>query len=169
MTIGPDGITLRWPLGSAEERYSGTWIAWSAVRDADPDMFPPELRLTDGRTVFISRERQAELAVALTAAQVPVRKRGDVWSNLLEPFLDIDYDEVTRAGCESKLHAWGFDDQEIKQIRDRVWDWMTALTLATSEWGNYGHHDVLLAAGNLPAERYLAFRAWADTIAARAP
>jgi hypothetical protein len=179
-------VTLSWPRRSPEARYCGTVIPWSGIRDADPDAYPPELRLAPGhpgrgtperphrrsavcRTVFIGRDHHAVLAEALTAAGVTIRKRPDVWADLLEPFLDNQYDEATRARCEGRLHGWGFTDPEIHTIRGRVRLRMTAITALTWEWVNYGHADLLLATGHFPASRYLAFRAWADTIAARAP
>ncbi|GIE82177.1 hypothetical protein Aph02nite_81270 [Actinoplanes philippinensis] len=167
--IGTAGLTLVWPRRSPEAGYSGTEIRWSEIRDADPDAYPPELRVGDGpcRTVFIGRDRHHELTAGLAAAGVPLRRRPDVWADLLEPFLDTEYDDATRAQAEGRLSGWGFSDAEIRSIRRRVHVRMTALTLATWEWAGYGHSDVLLATSRFPASRYLAFRAWADAVAAR--
>ncbi|BCJ48181.1 hypothetical protein GCM10010168_25410 [Actinoplanes ianthinogenes] len=163
MRIGADGVTLGWPRFSPEARYSGRFIPWSRVRDADPEAFPPELRLVGGRTVFLGREH----ATALAAAPVTVRKRVDVWGALLEPFVDTEYDDETHAVCARRLHSCGFSDAEIRRIRRRVRRRMTALTLLTWEWGGYGHSDVLVASGLAPGFAYRRFRRWADAIAAR--
>lgn len=180
------GVTLTWPRRSPEARYCGVVIPWARIRDADPDAYIPELRLAAGRsghgaapdraeqrsagcrTVFIRRDHRAVLAEGLTAAEVTVRRRPDVWADLLEPFLDTPYDEAARVRCEGRLHGWGFTDPEIHTIRRRVRLRMTAITDMTWEWVVYGHADLLLATGHFPASRYLAFRAWADTVAARA-
>jgi hypothetical protein len=184
--VATDGVTLTWPRRSPEARYCGVVIPWSRIRDADPDAYIPELRLAadrsdDGaapdrpdqrsagcRTVFIRRDHHPALAEGLTAAGVTIRRRPDVWADLLEPFLDKPYDEAARARCEGRLHGWGFTDPEIQTIRRRVRLRMTAITDMTWEWVIYGHADLLLATSHFPASRYLAFRAWADTIAARA-
>jgi hypothetical protein len=184
--VTTSGVTLTWPRRSPEARYCGGVIPWAQIRDADPDAYPPELRLAvdrpghgatpdhpeqrspNCRTVFIRRDHHPALTEGLTASAVTIRKRPDVWADLLEPFLDNQYDEATRARCEGHLHGWGFTDLEIHTIRRRVRLRMTALTAMTWEWAIYGHADLLAATGHFPASRYLAFRAWADTIAARA-
>ncbi|MBB4742507.1 hypothetical protein BJY16_005966 [Actinoplanes octamycinicus] len=161
--IGADGVTLAWPRFSPEVRYSGRFIPWSRVRDMDPEAFPPELRLRNGRTVFLARAHAADLA----AAPVKVRKRVDVWGALLEPFLDTEYGAETDAICAHRLHSCGFSDREIQRIRRRVRRRMTTMTLLTWEWGGYGHSDVLLATSRAPGFAYRRFRRWADAIAAR--
>lgn len=167
--IGGDGIALGWSRRSPEADYCGRFIPWSLVRDADPEATPPELRLTDGRTVFIASAHRERLATALAEAGVAVRRRPDVWQELLEPFLDTEYDDASRTRCEGRLHDWGFTDREIRDIRRRVRMRMLAETMVSWEWQWYGHADVLAATGQLPRARYLRFRRWADAIAARAP
>ena len=166
---GGDGIALEWPRRSPEVDYCGRFIPWSLVRDADPEATPPELRLTDGRTVFIASAHREPLATALTENRVAVRRRPDPWPDLLEPFLDTEYDDATRSRCEGRLHGWGFTDREIHEIRRRVRLRMLAETMVSWEWQWYGHADVLAATSHLPRARYLRFRRWADAIAARAP
>nr|BFE57914.1 hypothetical protein GCM10020063_024400 [Dactylosporangium thailandense] len=145
-------------------------MPWSAVDNAEPYAKPPELRLTDGRTIFIHHEHRAALAAGLATAGVTVMHRPDIWSYLLEPFLDNEYDEVTRTGCEERLRSYGLTNQDIRAIRHRVRLRMTAMTFLSWEWAGYGHVDVLEAtAWLMPASRYVSFRKWADTIAAAVP
>lgn len=165
--ISARGVTLVWPRYSPEVRYSGRFVPWSTVRDADPDPYPPQLRLIDDRTIFVSRDHRAELADGLSRAGVPVRKRPDVWVDLLEPFLDTEYGQASRARCEGRLRSHGFTDREIHDIRRRVRTRMLAMTMLTWEWCGYSHVDVLRATSYVPGFRYLRFRKWADTIAAR--
>lgn len=167
--ISADGIALGWPRRSPEAHYCGRFIPWSLVWDADPQATPPELRLADGRTVFIASAHREPLAAALTEAGVAVRRRPDVWLDLLEPFLDVQYDDAARTRCEGRLHGWGFTDREIRDIRRRVWLRMLAETMVSGEWQYYTHADVLAATSHLPRACYLRFRRWADAIAARAP
>lgn len=168
--VGPGGVRLQWRRSCAEARYCGSRITWSQVRDAEPDAFPPQLRLRDGRTVFVSRTQHEELAAGLAAAKVAVVRRPDVWSSLLEPFLDTDY-EVHRLSCEASLRSFGFTDAEIARIRRRARRRMQALTALTWEWGSYGQYDLLEATAVfirwMPWPRYRSFRAWTDAIADR--
>ena len=132
--IGGDGIALGWPRRSPEADYCGRFIPWSLVQDADPEATPPELRLTDGRTVFIASAHRERLATALAEAGVAVRRRPDVWQDLLEPFPDTEYDDASRTRCEGRLHDWGFTDREIRDIRRRVRLRMLAETMVSWEW-----------------------------------
>ncbi|HEX5541715.1 MAG TPA: hypothetical protein VFX60_09145 [Micromonospora sp.] len=164
--IDAGGVRLAWHRECPESRYCGRNIPWSRVWDADPGESPPQLRLVDGRTVFISAEYREELATAVSDAGVPVVERYDVWGDLLQPFLDTDYD-IWREECEQRLRSWGFSDQETRRIRQRVRKRMLALTLATWEWISYGQSDLLLATCPTPDPSYRRFRAWTDVVADR--
>jgi len=168
--FGRDGLRLSWRRPCAEARYCGSIIDWIRVRDADPDAYPPQLRLCDGRTVFVSRLQHEQFAGAVADANIAVVRRPDVWADLLEPFLDTDY-AVTRDHCEQHLGSLGFTDGEVVGIRRRVRWRMSALTALTWEWGWYGQGDLLLATAlfirRMPWSRYRRFRAWTDAIADR--
>src|SRR5580700_4631101 len=78
----PDGH-----LSRAGGTFDGT-LAASAIRDADPAAAPPEIRTLSGDTLFVSAVQREELERFCRASQIPVRKRPDIWGDLLEPFVD---------------------------------------------------------------------------------
>jgi hypothetical protein len=165
------GLRLRWRRRCAAARYAGAFLPWSAIRDADPTAAPPEIRLTTGRTVFITAQLRDELTDALSTAAVSIVRRPDVWGHLLEPYLDTDYD-IVKERFESDLLRWGFTEAETRRIRRRVRIRMLALTLLTWEWAYYGQSDLLMARFGLPPRwtpwwRYRHFREWTDVIADR--
>jgi hypothetical protein len=171
----PDGLRLRWKRWRGEAKYIGSFVPWSLVRDADPGWAPPQLRLRDGRTLFIPATRKDELARALEAAGVSTVRRPDVWGHLLEPFVDTDYD-IMKERWESDLRQWGLSGREVRAIRRRFSRRMLALTFLTWEWGGYGQDDLLLAwAWFRPTPcvaswwGYRRLRRWTDMIADRAP
>jgi len=168
--LGPDGVRLWWRRPCAEARYCGLVIGWSQVRDADPGGYPPQLRLRDGRTVFVSRLQHEQFAGAVAAANVAVVRRPEVWADLLEPFLDTDY-ALMRSRCEQRLRSLDLADTEVAGIRRRIRGRMSALTALTWEWGGYGQYDLLLATAlfirGMPWSRYRRFRAWTDAVADR--
>jgi hypothetical protein len=176
VTAQPSGLCLHWARWSPERMYVGTFVRWRDVRDADPAMNPPELRLRDGRTVFVSAVYRVELARALAEAGVAIGPRRDAWGHLLAPFLDADY-ALTREQVEQDLRAWGFVDHEVDQIRRRLRRRMSVLTAQTWEWQHYGQADAVLAWMNsrIPLRKALAwftyrrFRRWTDLIADRPP
>jgi hypothetical protein len=67
--------------------FDGT-LAAPAIRDADPAAAPPEIRTLSGETLFASAVQNEELEQFCRASQIPVRKRPDIWGDLLEPFVD---------------------------------------------------------------------------------
>lgn len=170
VSFGRDGVRLVWRRRCAEARYCGSVIPWYQVRDGDPDDYVPQVRLRDGRTVFVPSRQREELRTAMDGAGVRVVRRRDPWAELLEPFLDIDY-EAVRADCEEHLRSAGFSDAEIAGVRRRVRWRMSALTALSWEWVGYGQYDLLEATASfirwMPWRRYRYFRAWTDGIADR--
>jgi hypothetical protein len=167
------GLRLTWRLHLSERSYVGTFIAWSQVRDGDPEAAPPQLRLHDGRTVFVSAAYREPLRAALDQHSVPICRRPDVWGHLLEPFLDTDYN-IVRSRTEQDLRSWGLTEDEIDSIRRRVRRGMLLLSMLTWEWQYFGQADVISACPHwwrmtswLPWARYRRFRRWSDTIADR--
>jgi hypothetical protein len=169
----PDGIRLHWDGQPHEHSYLGDRVRWAEVRDADPAARPPELRLHDGRTLFITAQQERDVAAAVDAAGVPVVHRPPIWSWLLEPFLDTDYG-ICRERVEQRLREAGFAAEEVHRIRRRVRLRMLALTALTWEWALYGQTDLLDAwllfrvpRGPLSDRSYRRFRRWTDRIADR--
>jgi hypothetical protein len=123
--------------------------------------------------VFLPTRIRDELGQAPRRADVPLLQRPPVWPNLLEPFLDSDYDKV-RQPVERQLVTWGFDRAEVRRIRRRVlvpmalWGWLTW------EWSDFDQVDLLAAwfLVHVPPQvaswsSYRRFRRWTDEIADR--
>ncbi|MFW0795431.1 hypothetical protein AAFP30_16590 [Gordonia sp. CPCC 205515] len=164
----PDGLYLRWPRHHPEARLVGSPIGWSRLRGGDPDAFSPELYLDDDTVVFVSALCHDKLRMTLQQHRIPMITRRPVWSLLLDPFLDTDY-EIVRERCESRLRECGFDDDEMRAIRARVAPYADRYVQLTWEWQDLGEADLiagyLIDAPDLHA--YGKFRRWADHIAAR--
>ena len=169
------GLRLRWPYPCAAARYSGSRIPWGDIRDADLSIgaLAPEVRLQDGRAIFLPARVRDELAEALDRAGVPLLQRPPVWPNLLEPFLDTDY-SLVRQAVERQLARWGFPRAEVRRIRRRVFVPMTVLLWMTWEWTAFDQIDLLVARFlvHVPPQvatwsSYRRFRRWTDEIADR--
>jgi hypothetical protein len=144
--IDAAGVQLRWPYPCAAARYSGSRIAWGDIRNADPSIgaLAPEVRLRDGRTIFLPARVRDELREALDRPGVPLLQRPLVWPNLLEPFLDTD-DRSSQARVERQLAGWGFHRAEVRRIRRRVVVPMALLLWLTWEWIAFDQIDLLVA------------------------
>ncbi|MFD0357652.1 hypothetical protein ACFVHW_28535 [Streptomyces sp. NPDC127110] len=145
------------------------------VRDADPAASPPEVRTVRGETVFLSAQDAAELERFCAGHRIPVRRRPDVWGDLLEPFLDTAFEARHEAETLDRLARNGIGSAEAARIRERVGPLMAAYNGVHWDWCHLGLADLLDAAGSdlvpeglrVPPHDRAAFRAWAMEIADR--
>jgi hypothetical protein len=115
----------------------------AAFQDADPAATPPEIRTVSGDTLFISARQRAELERFCQLNHVPIRKRPDVWGDLLEPFLDTEFTTEDEAATLSRLLKSGLPAPEVAQIRARVAPLMGAYNAIHWEWFHLGLADLL--------------------------
>ena len=133
----PDGH-----LSRADGTFDGT-LAASAIRDADPAEAPPEIRTLSGETLFVSAIQRQELERFCWATQIPVRKRPDIWGDLLEPFLDTEFTPEHEAVTLGRLRQAGLTDTEIDPIRAQVGPLMLAYNSVHWDWCHLGLADLL--------------------------
>jgi hypothetical protein len=107
--------------------------------------FPPTVRTTSGEYVFVSAEHVRALCDLGQQFGIPFVERVDVWSFLLEPFLDTQTSAADIALFNQRLKENGITEKEAKSIRNRVETEMKQLTNLTWEWFHYGMMDVLEA------------------------
>ncbi|MFF8259133.1 hypothetical protein [Streptomyces virginiae] len=151
-------------------------LSAAAIREADPDAAPPEIRTLAGGILFVSAAHQAGLRRFCAANGIPLRTRPYVWGDLLEPFLDTSSTQGGRAVPPERLAAAGLDADETARIRERVGPLMAAYNSVHWDWSHLGLADLLDAAfgASVPEELRIpqrerdAFRAWATAIANRA-
>ncbi|MFJ3636619.1 hypothetical protein [Streptomyces sp. NPDC090112] len=151
-------------------------LSATAVREADPDAAPPEVRTLVGEVLFVPATHRSELLRFCAANGIPLRSRPDVWADLLEPFLDTSFTPREQEATLRRLAQAGLDADETVRIRERVGPLMAAYNSLHRDWIHLGLADLLDAAfGTLvprelripPPERD-AFLAWATGIANRA-
>jgi hypothetical protein len=75
------------------------------------------------------------------ASQIPVRRRPDIWGDLLEPFLGAQ--PQLEAAALSRLHQAGLTGAEIDQIRAQVGPLMIAYNTFHRDWAHLGLADLL--------------------------
>jgi hypothetical protein len=133
------------PVGHLS-RIGGTFdgtLAAPAIRDADPAAAPPEIRTLSRETLFVSAVQQQELEQFCRASQIPVRKRPDIWGDLLEPFVDTEFRPEYEEATRTRLNQAGLTDSEISQIRTRVGPLMLAYNAFHWDWAHLGLADLL--------------------------
>jgi hypothetical protein len=149
------------------------------IRDADWKITRPEIRTTLGETLFIPRKQDSELEEFCRRNDVTERRRTDIWSDLLEPFLDTWFDPEQELATEKRLHAAGLSQEEVAEIRQRIAPLMRAYNFDSMlwEWVDLGLFDLLSASSgalvppDLPTTLgdLTVFYAWAMEIAERHP
>ena len=107
------------------------------------DWAPPAVRTLDGEFIFISATQKDHLSKFAHRFNLPLTDRIDVWSLLLEPFLDTEFDEAHKKATLKLLADNGVPADEVEKIRALVNHRMFNLTFQTWEWVHYGLYDVL--------------------------
>jgi hypothetical protein len=105
--------------------------------------FPPAVRTREGEFLFVSGEQARELAGFASGHGIPFVRRADVWSFILEEFLDTESSPQLREGALRSLEQHGVGRAETQAMRELVGKRMLALTAVTWEWQHYGLYDVL--------------------------
>jgi hypothetical protein len=138
---------LAYPFAPASVAPAGV-VRARDIRDADPGVAvaPPEVRLTSGETVFVAGGHDA-LRRFCGEHAVPLVRRPDVWSALLQPFVDTEFDGYWEARTHTELESYGITLDEIADIRARFAPVMVAYNAVLWDWVHLGLFDLLEALG----------------------
>jgi hypothetical protein len=143
--FGPDAVVFRgYPIPGASVYPKGA-VAWASVVEVGLDTAaPPELRLANER-LFVSATLKDDLRREAEAHGVPVVERYDVWSLLLEPFLDTSFDDDDERRTGDLLERNGVTRDEARRIRETVGETMLGYNSMLWEWVHLGMFDLFLA------------------------
>jgi hypothetical protein len=106
---------------------------------------PPAVRTREGEYLFVPAEQAEELADFASRHGIPFVRREDVWSFILEEFLDTEFSPELQEGTLRVLESTGVSRAETQAMRALVGKRMLARTWASWEWQHYGLYDVLSA------------------------
>ena len=144
-TFDADGIVFaECPFPPASVFPDGR-LAYSEIRDVDPDAAPPEIRTRNGETLFISAEQTAEFRDAIADTGLVVARRIDTWELLLEPFLDTEFTIEQQEQTLATLERIEIPRDEVARIRRSVGDSMLAYNFLLWDWVHLGLFDLLTA------------------------
>jgi hypothetical protein len=137
----PGALTLGgypFPRGGRPAR-----IPVEALGEVCVGWFPPTVRTREGEYLFIPAAQARELADFASRHGLPFVRRDDLWSFILEEFLDTEFPPDLQEGTLRYLESRGVSRAETQAMRERVGKRMLALTSVTWEWQHYGLYDVL--------------------------
>lgn len=107
--------------------------------------WPPAVRTREGEFLFVPAPQVRELADFADRRGLPFVWREDVWSWILEEFLDTEFPPESQEGTLRLLERNGVSREETRAMRERVGGRMLRMTALTWEWQHYGLFDVLRA------------------------
>ncbi|WP_309897637.1 hypothetical protein [Archangium sp.] len=137
----PGALTLvgyPFPRGARPSRLPA-----EALEEVCVGWFPPAVRTREGEFLFVSAEQARELAGFASQHGIPFVRRAELWSFILEDFLDTESSPELREGALRYLEHHGVSRAETQAMRELVGRRMLMLTAVTWEWQHYGLYDVL--------------------------
>ena len=111
----------------------------------DPEAGPPEIRTIDGETLFVSAEQRATFVEAIGDKSLKVVKRPDIWSMILEPFLDTEFTAEQKEMTLIRLTEFGMSRDEVDKARNEVEAPVLSCNWPVGQWCHLGLFDVLHA------------------------
>ena len=150
---------VQYPFGCAsvaEKRMVNS----AEIASVNTNAAPPEIHLHSGEIIFLYAPEKVKLQKWAARNQISERSQIDIWSLLLEPFLDTEMSETWQARCFAQLARCGIERSEVAAIRKSVSSAMMTYNFSTMlwEWVHLGLYDVLVAqSGYLKKDAYKAF------------
>lgn len=136
--------------------------------DLPPEKGPGWLEHTSGELIFIDDLNWFRVQRLMTAHEIPVVRRLDVWSRLLLPFQDTVSVEKYTATALADLLDSGFSEDEVTTIQNRVRRRMLSYNSTLWARTDLGLYDVLEAHKFTDRRgEFVAFFEWAMAIALR--
>lgn len=119
-------------------------VEWRQAKSIDSTALPPELRI-DGEILFVPAESRDALIEASSRHGVADIRYVDIWSLLLEPFLDTAFTDDNEQRTQSVLLANGVREGEVTRVRSEVGECMRRYNQNSGlwDWRHLGLMDVL--------------------------
>ncbi len=117
------------------------------IREVRLDRDPLEIMLSGGEVIFLDRKDLIHLETFSQINFLRIIHRPDVWSMLLEPFLDAHHPPEVEARTLLNLKRAGFPENEVEKIRKKVGRAVGKYNSEKWESAHLSHYDLLLAYG----------------------
>lgn len=127
--------------------YPSGYVPHNAIKEVVVTGSPPEIRTVEDEVLFVERSRMDELIQCARRANIPIVGRVDVWSLILDPFVDTQFTEEEKARSDRQLEECGIRRKECEGLRNRVAPAMTAYNFDSGlwDWSHLGLYDLLCA------------------------
>jgi len=109
-------------------------------------MWPAIKTKTDEIFIFqYSEEDKIILSRYARENNIPIIDYQDIWSDILEPFIDTEYTEETRNLINKRLNKIGIEEVELSRIRNEIQEMMDDYNINSGlwDWVNLNMNDLL--------------------------
>jgi hypothetical protein len=146
IAIEPDELIISDYLFEPSIAFRKPNIQVSQITDIDLNAYPPTVRVGD-EVIFLSSQHKDNLRLFAYANQIPITERPDIWSWILEPFLDTEFTNDTNERVNHLLRRYGLDENAVTELRNEIKIQMLKYNFDTMlwEWVNLGANDALSA------------------------
>jgi len=146
ITIYADSIMVEQCLYKPSVAYPSRLITAQEIQSIETGSFPPNIRVNN-ELIFITAKKKEDLKLFAAFNNISIVNRADIWSWLLEPFLDTKYTKDTDRQLAEKLLQFGLGEQQVSAIRQEVEVQMLKYNFDTVlwEWVHLNLYDVLKA------------------------
>lgn len=126
--------------------YKEATLNASSIDDIDTTGHPPTVK-TGNELIFVGAKQRNELIKFATDNAIKTVKREDIWSWILEPFLDTEYTNETNNALNKLLAEYGLNEKSVCSLRQEVKIQMLKYNFDTMlwDWVNLNAPDVLRA------------------------
>ncbi len=136
------------------------------------DWYPPAILTHQNEFLIFSREHWDVAVAFANQTSIATSQRQDIWSLILDPFLDTVLSDDHYQHTDAILRQAGLTKQAVGELRQRLDAPMMRLTALTWEWGGYSLYDALNAfkpLNPMKQAEWRRFYAEAMTIALKTP
>lgn len=118
----------------------------SEIESVDFSSHPPAVKIGN-ELLFVSSSLKGDLMTFVKQNNIKIIERPDIWSWILEPFLDTIFSDENNQFLSLKLSQHGFSEAFIFSLREEIEIQMLRYNFDTMlwEWIHLGLKDVLCA------------------------
>lgn len=135
--------------------YPSGLLKYCEIVEFIDNFIPSAIKTKSNDLIFIDRRHKEEVKNALVNKDIKIVERVDLWSLILEEFLDTEFTEKNKECCYKILEENGISRLECDDIRNKVSGMMVSYNFESClwEWIYLGLYDLLGAANGILASK----------------
>jgi len=126
-------------------------LYFNQISEYIENFIPPAIRTNKNELIFVNEKIKKELKSIFIKNNIEIVKREDLWSYILECFLDTEFTKRTEIYCYEKLKENGINKEKCDGIRKCINNMMISYNFDSClwDWTYLGLFDLLSAANGI--------------------